>query len=278
MWTLSGFADEIDPDFTTQCELLDALGVTHVELRSAWGVNVLDLDADQRAECRRILDEHGLAVSSIGSPIGKISITDDVEPHLARFEHALAVAEAFEAPYVRLFSFFIPDGEDPDDYRDEVMRRMTALARAAEGRGVTLLHENEKDIFGDIPRRCVDIAQTVEAASPGVLKLIFDPANYVQCGVRPVDEGYDAVRPHLAYVHVKDATLADGAVHPAGEGDGQVRELVQRLRADGFDGFFSLEPHLGEYTAFGALSGAQQWTRAHAAFTQILRDEGVRYA
>ncbi len=281
MWTLSGFADEIDPDFATQCDLLNTLGVSHVELRSAWGVNVLDLDEAQRAECRRLLSKHGLKVSSIGSPIGKISITDDFEPHLERFKQALDVADAFEAPYIRLFSFFIPEGEDADTYRDEVMRRMTALAQtvqARQGRGVTLLHENEKDIFGDIPRRCLDIAQTVEQAAPGVLRLIFDPANYVQCGVRPVDEGYDAVRPHLAYVHVKDATLADGAVHPAGEGDGQVRELVQRLRADGFDGFFSLEPHLGEYTALGALSGAEQWTRAHTAFTTILQDEGVQYA
>lgn len=278
MWTLSGFADEIDPDVATQCDLLDELGVRHVELRSAWGVNVLDLDEAQRAECRRLLREHGLAVSSIGSPIGKISITDEFEPHLQRFRHALDVADEFEAPYLRLFSFFIPQGENADDYRDEVMRRMTALAQTAQGRGVTLLHENEKDIFGDIPRRCVDIAQCVQEAAPGVLRLIFDPANYVQCGIRPVDDGYDAVRPHLAYVHVKDATRSDGAVHPAGEGDGQIRELVRRLRADGFDGFFSLEPHLGDYTAFGALSGVEQWTRAHAAFTAILREEGVEYA
>lgn len=278
MWTLSGFADEIDDDFATQCEVLNRLGVTHLELRSAWGVNVLDLDEAQRAECRRLLAEHGLSVSSIGSPIGKISITDDLEPHLQRFAHALDVADEFGAPYIRLFSFFIPEGEDADGYRDEVMRRMTALAAAAQGRGVTLLHENEKDIFGDIPRRCVDIAETVEAAHPGVLRLVFDPANYVQCGVVPVDEGYDAVRPHLAYIHVKDAKAADSSVHPAGEGDGQVRQLVQRLEADGFDGFFSLEPHLGEYTAFGALSGPEQWTRAHAAFTTMLRDEGVEYA
>ena len=161
MWTLSGFADEIDDDFEKQCAVLNQLGIANIELRSAWGVNVLDLDDDQLQQAKAILRDHGIAVSSIGSPIGKIFITDDFEPHLARHDIALARAEFFGAPYIRLFSFFIPAGDDPDSHRDEVLRRMAALTARSEGRGVVLLHENEKEIYGDIPRRCVDIVESV---------------------------------------------------------------------------------------------------------------------
>lgn len=274
MWTLTGFADEIDADFRTQCAHLDSLGVRFIELRSAWGANVLDLTDEQLSEVEDILTDHGIKVSSIGSPIGKILVTDDFEPHLERFRHCLDVAERLHAPYIRLFSFFIPEGDDPDTHRDEVMRRMRALVDEAEGRDVILLHENEKEIFGDIPRRCLDIATTIDSPR---LRLILDPANYVQCDVQPFDH-YDQLRPATAYIHVKDAVFGTGDVKPAGEGDGRVRDIVKALKADGFDGFLSLEPHLAAHNAFGGFSGADEWTRAHTAFTSILDEEGIAYA
>lgn len=275
MWTLSGFADEIADDFTTQCQVASRLGLTHLEIRSAWGVNILDLDADQLATVQRTLAEYGLQVSSIGSPIGKIKITDDFAPHLERMRHAAEVARVLGAPYIRLFSFFIPAGEDPDSYRDEVLSRMQAIAEVAEQAGVIAVHENEKDIYGDIPRRCLDIVTSVDSPS---LKLAWDPANYVQCGVKPFTEGYAALRPHTVYIQIKDALFADSSVVVAGAGDGEVPETIRALRDDGFDGFFSLEPHLGSYTAFGALSGPELFSRAHAAFTDILASEGIAYA
>jgi sugar phosphate isomerase/epimerase len=274
MWVLSGFADEIDDDFERQCIVLNELGMTNMELRSAWGVNVLDLTDDQVSEAKRILRRRNIEVSSIGSPIGKISIADDFEPHLRRHDRALAAADSFEAPYVRLFSFFIPAGDDPDRHRDEVLKRMAALTDRATGRGVVLLHENEKEIYGDIPRRCVDI---VESIGSSTLRLVWDAANFVQCGIRPFMQGYAMLRPYLAYMQVKDAVLSTGQVVPAGEGDGEIVETVRALRTDGFDGYFSLEPHLQHATKLGGFSGEQQFARAHAAFTGILRAEGIVY-
>lgn len=275
MWTLSGFSDEIDDDFATQCEVVKGLGLSYIEIRSAWGTNILDLDADQLATVQRLLAEHDLQVSSIGSPIGKIAITDDFGPHLERMKHATDVARQLQAPYLRLFSFFMPEGGDPDDHRDEVITRMRAIAQVAEEAGVIAVHENEKDIFGDIPRRVLDIVTTVDSPN---LKLAWDPANYVQCGVKPFTEGYAALRPHTVYIQIKDALFADSSVVVAGAGDGEVRETVRALHEDGFDGFFSLEPHLGTQNALGGFSGADLWTQAHAAFTDILRQEGIAYA
>jgi sugar phosphate isomerase/epimerase len=275
MWTLSGFSDEIDPDFTTQCRLVSELGLKYIEIRSAWQTNILDLDADQLSTVQQTLAEYGVQVSSIGSPIGKIKITDDFAPHLDRMRHAAEVAKRLNAPYLRLFSFFIPAGEDPDDYRDEVLSRLRAIAEVADQAGVIAVHENEKEIYGDIPRRCLDIVTSVDSPS---LKLAWDPANFVQCGVKPFTEGYEALRPHTVYIQIKDALSADSSVVVAGAGDGEIVETIRALRGDGFDGFFSLEPHLATQNALGGFSGAELWTQAHAAFTDILRNEGIPYA
>lgn len=275
MWQLSGFADEISSDFDEQLELIRELGLKYLELRSAWDVNVLDLNDDQLDRVRTALAEADVRVSSIGSPIGKISITDDNGPHLDRLRHALGVAQYFEAPFIRIFSYFIPEGDNPDEYRDEVIGRMRQLAEIADGSGVTLIHENEKEIFGDIPRRCLDIVESVDSPA---LKLTWDNANFVQCGVHPFTDGYAALSPHVVYLQIKDALFADGSVVAAGEGDGEFRETIRAYAADGFDGFVSLEPHLDMGYTLGGFSGKDNWARAHQALTRILREENIAYS
>jgi sugar phosphate isomerase/epimerase len=221
-----------------------------------------------------ILAAHELRVSSIGSPIGKIFLDEDFERHLERMRHAAEVAQLFDARYIRIFSFFIRDGE-PDDHRDEVLRRMRALTEVAEQADVILLHENEKEIYGDIPRRCVDIVESI--GSPN-LRLAWDAANFVQVGVRPFTEGYQLLRPHLEYMQIKDALLDSGEVVTSGHGDGELVETVRALRDDGFDGFFSLEPHLSQTHALGGFSGPELFTEAWQAFTDLLRAEHIAYA
>ncbi len=275
MWRLTGFADEVDPDLNEQIQLFTKLGIKHVEFRSAWGTKVLDLSEEQLAEAKRQLDAAGISMSSVGSDVGKIQIIDPFEEHLERAAHAVEVAKFFGSPYIRMFSFFIPEGDDPDQYREEVMARTREFVQLAEAGGVTMLHENEKDIYGDIPRRVVDLVETM--GSPNY-RAIFDPANFVQCGVRPRDEAYDVVRPYTDYIHIKDAKFADSSVTPAGQGDGQVPEVLAALAADGYDGFLSIEPHLGVFDAFGGLAGAQLWTVAYDALTGILKDQGIDWA
>jgi sugar phosphate isomerase/epimerase len=182
MWILSGFADEISPDLQSQCQTLNGLGIEYIEFRSAWDKNVLDLDDDQLDAAGRILAAHGIQTSSIGSPIGKIPITEDFEPHLARFSRAVHVAKTLGASYIRVFSFFMPAGDDPARHRDEVLRRVTALTTAAKGHEVVLLHENEKEIYGDNPARCLDIVESVGSQQ---LRLIWDAATSSSAGCDP---------------------------------------------------------------------------------------------
>ncbi|MDP9313619.1 MAG: sugar phosphate isomerase/epimerase [Chloroflexota bacterium] len=275
MWRLSGFADEISPDLDVQVETLLGEGIKHLEFRGVWGKNVLTLSDEEIESFRATLAQHGMKVSSIGSPIGKIKITDDFKPHLAAFDRALHIARTVEAPFIRIFSFFMPDGDDPARYREEVLDRLHQIVRRAEGSGITLLHENEKEIYGDIPSRCLDILTQINSPA---LRAAWDPANFVQCGVRPFTEGYAALQPFIAYIHVKDALLATGEVVPAGQGDGEWPQTIAALRDGGFDGFFSLEPHLREAGPFAGFSGPELFRTAVGALKGLLREQGIAWA
>ena len=271
-FTLSGFADEISPEPGAQLETLAAESIRHLELRSAWSTNVASLTDAELASFRREIEDAGVRVSAIGSPIGKIDIDQPIGPELERMRRIADVAGQFGTTIVRVFSFFIPVGEPPDRYRQEVIDRMGALAQIAAEHGIVLAHENEKEIYGDIPQRCADLIASV--GSPA-LRATFDAANFVQCGVRPHTDGYQLLRPYLVYLQVKDALAATGQVVPAGQGDGEVRETLTALADSGFSGYASLEPHLAEAGRHGGFSGAQEFRRAATALKGLLAELSI---
>ena len=271
-WKLSGFGDEIDPDPAVQIAVLQALGARHIEVRSAWGVNVVDLDVSQLAQLAAVVRERGMAVSAVASPVGKVDVSLPVEHEVGRLQRAIRAAEVLEAPYIRIFSFFRAEHLSADDIRDEVLVRMAALARTAEAAGVTLVHENEKDIYGDIPSRVLDV---IESVGSDRLRVAWDNANFVQVGVRPFTDGYAKLRPHLEYLQLKDALAATGEVVPVGDGDGELRETLTALRDDGYAGFASLEPHLADVNALGGFSGPEAFGRAGRALRTLTDEIGV---
>lgn len=271
-WTLSGFGDEIDADPTTQIAVLEALGASHIEVRSAWGVNIIDLDPEQLARLGALLQQAGMGVSAIGSPIGKVDVALDAELEIARLARAITAAQVLGTTNIRIFSFFRAEGVPVEAIRDDVLVRMRLLADLAEREGVVLLHENEKDIYGDVPERILDLVESV--GSPA-LRLAWDNANFVQVGVAPFDEGYETLRPYLDYLQVKDAVAATGQVVPSGEGDGQLRETLTALRDDGYAGFASLEPHLADTHALGGFSGPASFGLAARAFRRLTDELGI---
>jgi len=271
---LSGFADEISPDLDTQLAVLAEQSIRHLELRSAWSVTVTDLDDQQVARIRRALAGAGVAVSAIGSPIGKIAVDAPLAPELDRLRRIADIAGELGTSLVRVFSFFLPPGRPPAEFRGQVLDRMAALAGIAEERGLVLAHENEKEIYGDTPARCAEI---ISAVGSPALRATFDAANFVQCGVAPHTEAYPLLAPYLEYLQVKDALAATGAVVPAGMGDGQVRLTLAALAEAGFAGFVSLEPHLGVAGRFGGFSGPEDFTRAASALKALLAQVGLSW-
>ncbi|HKU01581.1 MAG TPA: TIM barrel protein [Arthrobacter sp.] len=265
-WTLSGFGDEIDPDPAVQAAVMLALGASHIEVRSAWGVNVSELSADQVRELKGILDSKGLKVSAVASPVGKVDISLPVEHEVERLRQIISVAKGLDTNYVRIFSFYRANDQTAEDIRDDVMARMAALAAEAEASGVVLLHENEKGIYGDTPERVLDLLQTVDSPA---LRVAWDNANFVQVGVKPFTEGYAMLRPYLEYFQVKDALSSTGEVVPSGQGDGELDATVAALKEDGFNGFASLEPHLASAHGLGGFSGPVAFGVAARAFAAL---------
>lgn len=277
---LSAFADEIDQDLKTQMDVLDQHGIKHIEMRGVNGKTLVDYDLDEVREIKRQLDERGFKLSAVGSPIGKIQITDEFVPHLDKFKHTLEVAKIMEAPYIRMFSFYIPRDDDRAQHRDEVIRRWEAFIEAAEDYDVILLHENETGIYGDTPENCHDL---LTALNSDKVKGIFDFANFVQCNAKNYPDAFELLKDQIVYIHIKDAVYDGHHVVPAGQGDGNVQEILQELYEDGFEGFLSLEPHLWNFDGFDTLEedspgflldegGAKSFAIAVQALKKILAE------
>ena len=247
---LSAFADEIDMDLQTQMDVLAEHNIEYIEMRGVNGKCVVDYSLDEVKEIKKQLDERGFKISAVGSPLGKINITDDFKPHLDLFKHTMEVAEILETDYIRMFSFFIPEGDSPEKYRDQVMKRWQSFIDEAEGSGLILLHKNEKDIYGDTAERCLDLLETMDSEN---FKAIFDPANFVQCDVVTYPDAFNLLKEQIEYLHIKDAVFSDHSVVPSGYGDGKIKEILQELNKNDRQYFLSLEPHLGSFAGLQEL-------------------------
>lgn len=246
---LSGFSDEIAPELDLQLAAIREWGLSHIELRAADGVNVSDFSPEKVKEVKNKLAGAGVSVSSIGSPIGKIGVEEDFAPHLEKLKRTLEIQKELGAPYLRMFSFYIPQGRAPEDFREEVLDRVGRMAEEAAAWDSVLLHENEKGIYGDNAPRCKEL---LEAFYGPHFKAVFDFANFVQVGQQTLP-AYELLKPYVEYVHVKDAQWGTGAVVPAGQGDGHVKDILTDLTSGGWKGFLSLEPHLTDFAGLAAL-------------------------
>ena len=241
------FADEASPIIDEQIKAMKENRLDGLEIRNVDGVNIAEISDSKAKEVRKKLDEACLRVWTIGSPIGKIDIEkDDFALHTEKFKRTLELADILGAENIRLFSFFTPS-ENRDGYKDKVIERLGTFCEIAKGSSITLCHENEKGIYGDIPERCLEIHKALPE-----MKAIFDPANYVQCGVNTL-QAWKLLKGYVKYLHIKDA-LADGSVVPAGKGLGNVKYILDDFKKLGGNSV-TVEPHL---TVFDGLKGLEK--------------------
>lgn len=248
---LSAFADEADPYSAGQIQALTENGIPYIELRGLESGPAIALSDKSAKELKARFDAAGVSVWAMGSPIGKICVTDPFLPHLEQFRRTLELGQIFGAKCVRMFSFYLPKGdEDRPKYRDQVLERLHILVEEAKGSGLILCHENEKDIYGEKAPECLDLLQSV----PG-LRAVFDPANFVQAGQDTL-EAWDLLAPYVEYMHIKDA-LENGKVVVPGRGIGHVPELVEKFGAQG-GRVLSIEPHLAIFAGLSQLEREQR--------------------
>lgn len=269
---LAGFADEIAPNLDEQIRVCKELGVKAFELRGVAGKGVLDFDPTLRNEIRTKLQANGIGVASIGSPIGKVKITDPWPAHFDRFKVAVEMAEFFSAPLIRLFSYYPAKGEAFPKHREEVMRRMQAKADYVKGHPVTLVHENEKDIYGEKGPECLDILKTVNSPK---LRCAFDFANFLQAGDDPL-KNWELLKSYVAHIHIKDYKKETKKVVPAGQGDGHVQAILEDAGRMGYNGFLSLEPHLKVAGRNSGETGPELFKTAAEALREVCRKANIQ--
>ena len=247
---MSAFADEYATPFEEQLAGMRDFGIKYIELRHADGINVSALTPEQIQNVKALLDKYGIGVSAIGSPLGKIKLDEDMNAHLETAKTVFEAARTLGAKYVRVFSFYAPEGKKITDMRDEVFAGMEALLKLAREYGVTLCHENEALIYGDVPERCRELLDHFG----GELKCVFDMGNF----------------------HIKDS-LAAGAIVPPGKGEASIKEILAAYEAEfSRDFFVSLEPHLQLFDGKNALVGRAfenpyQYADAKEAFADAVK-------
>jgi len=280
-WPIGAFGDEIAPGLEEQITVLHKNGVAALELRSAWGDNVVDLGPERLDRAAALLRAADISVSAVASPVGKADVEGDFDAEVSRLRAAMDAAHRLQTKLIRVFSFFVPEGRHAE-FRDEVLRRMSTFAKEAASQDVVLVHENESYVYGDDAEHCRDLVESV--GSPA-LQIAFDPANFVQVGVRPFDEAWPLLAQHVVHFHVKDAVgvARNGmapyparapelqlmaSVRPAGEGEGQFPELLQALDRRDYRGFLVIEPHLQE--RLHEIDAAERFAIALAALRGML--------
>jgi len=270
MFKISIISDEISPQLEEQLDLLDTEEIKHIELRSIQKKNILDFTGEELKSLKKALKERGLKVSAISSPIGKIKLCDDYQAHYQRFLKALEIAEYLETDRIRIFGFYT-DNSNLEGNRKEILSRIEGQVREAEKHKIRLLLENEdQSLYGGTAEQVMDVLNTINSDSLGFL---FDPGNYVYFFKKTVyPEYFNKIKSAIKYVHIKDIPLGNSHFTVPGKGDVQYKQLLTDIKASGYDGFLSMEPHLLAGDSKGGFSGTDGVRKAIHAIKNIISE------
>lgn len=275
MIKLCAFADEAEESLVGQISALKRNKIEYLELRSIAGKNVKDFTIDEAKEYQRILSENGIKVWSIGSPLGKTDIDCDFKQYENVVRHVYKLANVFETKRIRMFSFF-----NAYEKKEKVFLYLNRMVELASEYGVLLCHENEKEVYGDTLERVLELKENVKG-----LAFVYDPANYLQVGEK-AEETLDKVHAISEYYHIKDVIVATDELVPAGEGDGKIKEIIERVQGDTV---LTLEPHLKTFAGYAAIDntvmknkysfkdGNQAFDAAVKALEKVLRQANYAY-
>ncbi len=315
---LSGFADEAANKKTAveQFAAFAALGLQYYSIRFidlGDGVkNVMKLTKTDIQKVRRLQDEYGLNVSSIGSPVGKVKLEDvddgtkneyiPFEKYLERdVKRVCEIAHAFETKLIRGFSFYHPKGTAPADHIPKVVDQLGQMAETCHRSDLTFGLEIEANLVGQEGHTLAEIYRQVNHPA---MVLIFDAANVICQGYTPAElfEQYEAMKPGLGWLHIKDyrnppQMEKGGHVEedmlanfvPADMGDAGherwlrdfaqvIPKLEANLKRRGIPGVFvDMEPHVKGGGQFGGFSGPDGMGVALRGLCRVLDYVGIDY-
>lgn len=253
---LSVITDEISMELEHALDVMLEYGVKGAELRSLWGTNIADLPEDQWQRAKKALDDRGMVVSCIASPMFKCDLyetADDaagqthqatarsLDEQMAVLDKCIRAAHFFGTPYIRIFSFW-RRSELTDSIEADIVRAFKEPAAKAQAAGVILGLENEHACYLGTG---AEIARVIKAVNSPGLKAVWDPGNAFCDREVPYPDGYEACKDDIVHVHVKDADWEGDKVKFVRIGDGKIDYWghLRALKAAGYDGYLSLETH-----------------------------------
>ncbi len=263
MIRLAAFADEADSALTGQIEALLRNGIGYIELRGIDGKNIAKITCAEAERYAEMLSAAGIAVWSVGSPIGKIRISKYGEEHKEKLRHLCRLAQIFGTDKMRIFSFY-----DAYDQREQVFSALAEMRDIAADFGIGLYHENEKAIYGDTLERVLDIMENVSG-----LHYVYDPANFLETGEDP-ELTLSALHAKTDYFHIKDIDRATHELVPAGYGDGRIDRLIAEI-GDADDRVLTLEPHLAVFAGYAEIDGTEMKNKFQFRSNQEAFDAAV---
>ena len=250
---LTGIADEASQDIEQQIKATKELGWNAIESRFINGKNIHDISEDEFEQVCDALDGSGVFINAFGSAIGNWGkdVRDDFFITEQEIGRAIPRMKALGAKFVRIMSYKVLDQDN--QLVEERIRRLRVIVDSFSSEGITAVHENCMNYGGMSWQHTMELIEAVPN-----LKLVFDTANPAFNRDRSKErepwqdpwEFYNQVKEHIAYVHIKDclnpkpeSNNQEVYVYP-GEGDGCVQEIITDLKAIGYDGGISIEPHL----------------------------------
>jgi len=258
MIKLSAFSDEVSHDLDTQIKFLQNQKISAMEIRFVDGKNIVTYPLNKVVEFKKVLDNAGIEISAIGSPIGKIRLDESFDQHIELFKHTLDVANALGTTNIRIFSYYAEEGRNIDGCLDIVLERMHRKIALLLGSNLKLIHENEAGIFGHSAQKCAQMASHLDSAYFG---LVYDPGNFIwgEKISNPFDRCWPVMKPYVKHIHIKDWTLGNTLGDVPGEGQGQIMELVTELKKMKYDGYLTMEPHLSKGGQFGGETTSEKF-------------------
>lgn len=247
-YILSAFADEYSDSLTEQCSALNNFGIGYMEIRGVNGKNISLLTPQEVKQVKQVLNDFGIKVSSVGSPVGKINLAGDLNAHLDMSKRVFETANELGAGYVRGFSFYLPEGKTRRECRTQVLFELERILNEANRSGIKYCHENEALIYGEGPDECKDLLDYFG----GRLRCVFDMGNFVLDGYDPM-AAYNKLAKYIEYFHIKDSLYA-GAIVPAGKGEARIKDILSEHKKTASDTFISLEPHLQTFSGLNQLA------------------------
>ena len=269
---LAAITDEISQDFDHALDVMAEYGATGAELRGLWGTNIADLSDEQTQQARASLKARGMTVVGLATPFFKCDLlpvtheggevsgpmhlaqTRGLEQQMALLERCIRLADVFETRLLRVFAFWRKDALTPDIEARIVDAFGPAIDLAAK-HGITLGLENEHAcLIGS----GAEAAHLLSQINSPTLRAVWDPGNAFTLGETPFPDGYEAVKPYITHVHVKDARMVDTSDHGKqaewcvmGEGAIDYAGQFAALKRDGYKGWISLETHYKPATGSG---------------------------